>query len=223
MCNVTNLAITHTPHSSKYDYQDGSHKSSNIRNHSMCNAMLIVAIRTSWQVPARVITCQTLLRFGANIKQSGGYGVKECDLQQKMSHSLHTATTLYLMSKRYALQFRRIDCEQICSRINQQLIVGRLATKAFVSCIQNCFVCSWRRPSLPKHPAISHWLILIHICSQSIRLQHYTYTREQLLTYDVQYMQYAQHNHTVHQKHELHTNLYTCLSHVAVWVLMYRL
>ena len=33
------------------------------------------------------------------------------------------------------------------------------------------FVRSWRRPLWPKRPAISCWLILLRVCSQSIRLQ----------------------------------------------------
>ena len=37
----------------------------------------------------------------------------------------------------YAPQCRRIDCEQIHSRINQPLIAGRFGPKAFLSCIQN--------------------------------------------------------------------------------------
>ena len=37
----------------------------------------------------------------------------------------------------YALQCWRIDCEQIRSRINQQLIAERFGPKAFVSCVQN--------------------------------------------------------------------------------------
>ena len=32
---------------------------------------------------------------------------------------------------------RQIDCEQIRSRINQQLIAGRFGPKAFVRCVQN--------------------------------------------------------------------------------------
>ena len=35
---------------------------------------------------------------------------------------------------------RRIDSEQIRSRINQPLIAGRFGPKAFVSCVQNSFV-----------------------------------------------------------------------------------
>ena len=46
----------------------------------------------------------------------------------------------------YALQYRRIDCEQICSRINQQLIAGRfgheslrqLRTKLLLIIIISC-------------------------------------------------------------------------------------
>ena len=36
--------------------------------------------------------------------------------------------------------YRRIDCEQTCSRINQQLIAGGFGSRAFVSCVQNCTV-----------------------------------------------------------------------------------
>ena len=49
------------------------------------------------------------------------------------------------------------------------------ATKAFVNCVQNCFVCSWRRPLWPKCPAISCWLILLRNCSRSIRLLNHTW------------------------------------------------
>ena len=45
-----------------------------------------------------------------------------------------------------------------------------LATYAFGSCIQNCFVHSWQRPTRPKCPAISYKLILLRNCLQSLYL-----------------------------------------------------
>ena len=39
----------------------------------------------------------------------------------------------------YALQFRRIDCEQLRSSINKQLIVGHFGHEGFISCMQNLF------------------------------------------------------------------------------------
>ena len=39
------------------------------------------------------------------------------------------------------------------------------------SAAYNTFVSSWRRSSWPKRLAISCWLMLLHNCSQSIRLQ----------------------------------------------------
>ena len=52
----------------------------------------------------------------------------------------------------YAFQCRWIDCEHFCSSINYQLIAGRFA---FPSCVQNCFVHSWQRPTWPEHLVIS--------------------------------------------------------------------
>ena len=64
----------------------------------------------------------------------------------------------------YALQCRRIDCEQLCSSINQQLIAGCFSHKGLHQ------LRTKQRPSWPKRPAISCWLILLRNCSQSIRL-----------------------------------------------------
>ena len=43
----------------------------------------------------------------------------------------------------YALQCRRIDCEQIRSRINQQLIAGRFGHEGLRQLRTNCFVRSF--------------------------------------------------------------------------------
>ena len=46
----------------------------------------------------------------------------------------------------YAFQCRRIDCEQIRSRIDQHLIAGRFSHEGLRQLRTKCFVCSWQRP-----------------------------------------------------------------------------
>ena len=46
----------------------------------------------------------------------------------------------------YTLQCRRIDCEQLRSSINEQLIVGHFGHEGFISCMQNFFFSSGQIP-----------------------------------------------------------------------------
>ena len=62
----------------------------------------------------------------------------------KKEQSLNDLQELVISTQTIMIQCRQIDCEQIRSRINQQLIAGRFGHEGLC--------------------------ILLHICSQSIRL-----------------------------------------------------
>ena len=55
-----------------------------------------------------------------------------------------------------------------CVIMRQQMISNVIEVHCYAW--QNCLVHSWQRPSWPKHPAISCWLILLCNFSQSIHL-----------------------------------------------------
>ena len=63
---------------------------------------------------------------------------------------------------------RRIDCEQLCSSINQQLIAGRFGHEGQL-CIK-WFCVQLTKAFMAETSAISCWLILLRNCSQSTRL-----------------------------------------------------
>ena len=85
---------------------------------------------------------------------------------EESNSSVYSSGVLYMCTicnvHEPILTCRGIDCEQIRSRINQQLIAGHFSHKG---------LCQLRtKLSRPKRPAISCWLILLRICSQSIHL-----------------------------------------------------
>ena len=84
--------------------------------------------------------------------------------------------------------YRRIDCEQIRSRIYQQLIAGCFGPRAFVSSYKTVFYMQLTKALGPKRPAISCWLILLRICSQSIRLYVEDRSKEPLQYYCALYV-----------------------------------
>ena len=71
------------------------------------------------------------------------------------------------------LHCRRIDCEQIRSRINQQLIAGCFSHKGLRQLHTN-----WRRPSWPNRAAIydpNRWLLIVILLSSAVSPSIYAF------------------------------------------------
>ena len=68
---------------------------------------------------------------------------------------LHSYTGTY-KTARDVVTRRRIDCEQLCGSINQQLIAGRFGHKGFHQLRTKQFCTQLTKPLWPKRPAIIH-------------------------------------------------------------------